>query len=72
MLPVPASEPPYRRLLLELGALALLVLAIAAAIFLIRYRAWRFVGVPPEADGHPPSRRDRRAEKSGRADRSEM
>jgi hypothetical protein len=52
--------------------LALLVLAIAAAIFLIRYRAWRFVGVPPQADGHPPSRRDRRAEESGRADRSEM
>ena len=46
MLPVPASEPPYRRLLLELGALALLVLAIAAAIFLIRYGVWKFVPRP--------------------------
>jgi uncharacterized membrane protein (DUF373 family) len=47
----PQSDQELNRLLLELGALALLVLAIAAAIFLIRYSAWKFVGVPPEADG---------------------
>jgi presenilin-like A22 family membrane protease len=39
----PQSEPQLNRLLLELGVLALLVLAIAAAIFLIRYGAWKFV-----------------------------
>ena len=39
----PHSDPELNRLLLELGVLALLVLAIAAAIFLIRYGAWKFV-----------------------------
>jgi presenilin-like A22 family membrane protease len=38
----PQSDAAADRLLLELGALALLVLAIAAAIFLIRYSAWKF------------------------------
>ena len=39
----PQSDQELNRLLLELGALALLVLAIAAAIFLIRYGVWKFV-----------------------------
>jgi hypothetical protein len=38
----PQSDQALSRLLLELGALALLVLAIAAAIFFIRYSAWKF------------------------------
>jgi presenilin-like A22 family membrane protease len=42
----PQSDQELTRLLLELGALALLVLAIAAAIFLIRYGAWKFVARP--------------------------
>ena len=42
----PQSNQALNRLLLELGALALLVLAIAAAIFLIRYGAWKFVARP--------------------------
>jgi presenilin-like A22 family membrane protease len=54
----PQSDEMLTRLLLELGALALLVLAIAAAIFLIRYSGWKFVGVSPQADGHQPSSRD--------------
>lgn len=39
----PQSDQELNRLLLELGVLALLVLAIAAAIFLIRYGVWKFV-----------------------------
>lgn len=54
----PQSNQVLTRLLLELGVLALLVLAIAAAIFLIRYSAWRFVGVPAQADSRSPARRD--------------
>jgi uncharacterized membrane protein (DUF373 family) len=42
----PQSNQALNRLLLELGALALLVLAIAAAIFLIRYSGWKFVPRP--------------------------
>ena len=42
----PQSDQELNRLLLELGALALLVLAIAAAIFLIRYGVWKFVPRP--------------------------
>ncbi|MCW2663004.1 MAG: hypothetical protein JWP83_4156 [Mycobacterium sp.] len=39
----PQSDSELNRLLLELGVLALLVLAIAAAIFLTRYGARKFV-----------------------------
>jgi hypothetical protein len=42
----PQSDKELNRLLLELGVLALLVLAIAAAIFLIRYGGWKFVPRP--------------------------
>lgn len=42
----PQSDQELNRLLLELGVLALLVLAIAAAIFLIRYGVWKFVPRP--------------------------
>jgi uncharacterized membrane protein (DUF373 family) len=38
----PPSDQELNRLLLALGVLALLVLAIAAAIFLIRYGVWKF------------------------------
>jgi uncharacterized membrane protein (DUF373 family) len=67
----PRSDQELTRLLLELGALALLVLAIAAAIFLIRCSAGKFVGAPPQTDGQPPSRRAHGRGQSGRADRSE-
>jgi presenilin-like A22 family membrane protease len=42
----PQSDQELNRLLLELSVLALLVLAIAAAIFLIRYGVWKFVPRP--------------------------
>ncbi|MET8428333.1 phosphate-starvation-inducible PsiE family protein [Nocardia sp. NPDC004860] len=42
----PQSDRELNRLLLELGVLALLLLAIAAAIFLIRYGVWKFVSHP--------------------------
>jgi uncharacterized membrane protein (DUF373 family) len=38
----PQSNQELTRLLFELGTLALLVLAIAGAIFLIRYGVWKF------------------------------
>lgn len=45
----PQSNEAVTRLLLQLGALALLVLAIAAAILLIRYSAWKFITRPVDA-----------------------
>jgi presenilin-like A22 family membrane protease len=46
----PHSDQELNHLILELGTLGLLVLAIAAAIFLLRYGLWRF--------GSPPGRTD--------------
>lgn len=43
------SGAELNRLLFELGALGLLILAIAAAIFLLRYSAWRKSSVPAGA-----------------------
>ncbi|MGH3540854.1 MAG: phosphate-starvation-inducible PsiE family protein [Mycobacterium sp.] len=46
----PRSDKELTRLLLELGALGLLVLAIAAAIFMIRYSARRGSPHPGDED----------------------
>lgn len=42
----PQSDEELTRLLLELGTLALLVLAIATAIFMIRYSGWKIASRP--------------------------